>query len=216
MSEQKRLVKLMTPNGVPIESVVERVLCVTPLDEEGPGRDPETGEFDLDARFMGGTNVDWGTQEPIREDGERVFLDADENRWAESQIVEVPIEKEPDPPTSPWRPVELVFIRPGEGETVEQLVLLRFQTNVDLPNAKVLSHVVGKWLRETAEGLEAWEESSGDFNIGDFMGYDMSNDLWEPRGIRDIAASQLTDDDQGITSLSYDLVLGSEGGSEEE
>ncbi len=49
---------------------------------------------------------------------------------------------------------------------------------IDLSNPVAVTHVevferfttaVTEWLRETDEGREAWEQSSYDFNIGDFV-----------------------------------------------
>ena len=105
----------------------------------------------------------------------------------------------------------LTFIRNDGLKGLDRLLVMAFKTRDDLAKPSdvlaALRRALSKWASTTEEGRAAWEESSEDYNIGDFLG-DCENPqvlaLLQEEGILHVeVAYELSSQEE----VSYDRIL---------
>ena len=107
----------------------------------------------------------------------------------------------------PVNKIEFLIVR--EGESTQAIVTL--ETPLDLSPDEAMQKIcdcVASWINDTKEGLDAWDESGEDFNIGDLSGYDGDQMLINRFILAElfnvkVAANEV----QVLDSFTYDSVL---------
>jgi hypothetical protein len=110
--------------------------------------------------------------------------------------------------------MKLAFIRYGNFNSLENLVVVDFRTippyhpeNSDDLMSRI-KRAVTKWMENTEEGEALWEETCGDYNIGDLLmerdNESLSSFLLEER----IAGYEILFDLGQVDSFPYDTLLG--------
>lgn len=80
-NKKHQTVRLVAPNGKAITHLRERVYayaCVDGCQVRPNGT--------LEPEYAGGSEVDWNSQSPARNKGERIWIDAGGNAWPESEL----------------------------------------------------------------------------------------------------------------------------------
>lgn len=68
---------------------------------------------------------------------------------------------------------QLAFIRYEGIQGLDCLLVMEFKTAQPMGRDAIMAalrRALTKWAETTAEGREAWEQSSEDYNVGDFLG----------------------------------------------
>ena len=79
----EKLQSLTAPTGAKIIGTYEIFYGVAFIDGASQ---PTNDGAELDLHFNGTTDVDWNTQTPVRQNGERLFVDENNRLWQESQL----------------------------------------------------------------------------------------------------------------------------------
>lgn len=105
---------------------------------------------------------------------------------------------------------EIIFQRVhslGETENIVSLIFLHDPTINRDDLVETLTAAVTKWVEETKEGQEMWEETCGDLNIGDLIGYlneDGLQKYFQELGIFNIQSEK---EASNLLTVSYDRIL---------
>ena len=80
-----------------------------------------------------------------------------------------------------WQPHTLLFIRWSKLDQIDVGAQLMVRAKPELKNSTQImtafTQAVTDWVREYAEGADAWSASVGDLNIGDLLQHNQSKDL---------------------------------------
>jgi hypothetical protein len=79
-----------------------------------------------------------------------------------------------------------IFIRPGKFDEIDQIAIIEIDTfKLEHDPMAMLKKAVTRWVNETKEGKELWDESFQDLNIGDLIthGFDNLENIMAEEGI---------------------------------
>ena len=98
---------------------------------------------------------------------------------------------------------EITFVRQGK-LSVDRICLMTFESDTHGEPIDILTEAITAWVDHTPEGRKLYEDSYGDFNVGDMLCEGIKGDHLEDFGIFNL---ELKDLETSVNQHSFDLHL---------